>query len=1085
MSIEIDQVLVSVIQRRLKSITEEMGLALLRTTRSPILNEARDFVTGLYDEAGDMLEQTEYIPVLAFALQPVCKEIAAFFGDDLHPGDVILHNDVFSGGNQNNDVAAFRPIFVDGELVAWAACKGHQADIGGAVAGGYNPDAREVWQEALRIPPLKVIERGRRREDVWRMVFANIRYPIVEQDIEAQIGGTAVGERGILELIGRYGLDVFRAHKEELFASTERMVAREIGAIPDGTYRGESTVFYDGVTDGTEMTIRLEVTVEGGGIAFDYSGSSPQTPGFVNAPYAATASATMLTFLMLIDPDIPHNAGLLRPIRIVNPEGSFLNAAFPAATTFGNSITGPTSDAIMRALATALPKTVTAGWNRFLGFAVSGDDPRTHRHFVDILFLALKGGSGATWEADGYDHIGLINCAGGILAQDYEMFEIQNPLLLERHEYLIDSAGPGRWRGGLGVETAMRIEGEDVTAVAFGDGIEERARAFGLFGGGAGSVNASAFRFPDGGEKIARSKEIVRGIPPGTVFRQRAGGGGGYGPPRERPAETGRRGSARRPDLAGSRAGGLPRRRGPRDPGNRPRGDRGVEKTMTYRPPIDDILFLLHEVIGADSILARPEFAHVDPESLEAAVRQAGRVASDIVAPVNAAADRIGATLENGVVRLPPGFVDAYEAFRDGGWPGLALPEEYGGQAMPEIAQAALSEMSNGASLAFSMLPVCGRAAARVLLAHAEADLQALWLPKLASGEWSGTIVMTEPHAGSDIGQARTKAVARADGSYALTGTKIFISFGDHDATPQNAHIVLARIEGAPPGVRGLSLFLVPRVTMEADGTLGPRNAIAASRIEEKMGIHGSPTCEMRLDGATGYLLGEPERGIQNMFTMINTMRLEVALEGVGIAGAALDKAARYASERVQGGSGGAATAIVEHADIRRTLLRMKALTGGARALCYETAALLDRGRKRRGRVPAADLQGGGERDRGRGGEPRDPGPRRPRLHIGAWRGTADARRAHHADLRGNQRDPGGRPAAPQDRPGRREDAGRAVRARGKRSGARRRQRDRRRGRGRARRMAPRLPGWRSGWRSMRTTVCRAPRPISAWPARC
>ena len=253
--------------------------------------------------------------------------------------------------------------------------------------------------------------------------------------------------------------------------------------------------------------------------------------------------------------------------------------------------------------------------------------------------------------------------------------------------------------------------------------------------------------------------------------------------------------------------------------------------------------------------------------------------------------------------------------------------------------------MSNGASLAFSMLPVCGRAAARVLLAHADADIQAIWVPKLASGEWSGTIVMTEPHAGSDIGQARTVAAPQADGSYSLTGTKIFISFGDHDATPQNAHIVLARIEGAPPGVRGLSLFLVPRVTMEADGTFGPRNAISASRIEEKMGIHGSPTCEMRLDGATGYLLGEPERGIQNMFTMINTMRLEVALEGVGIAGAALDKAARYASERIQGGSGGAPAAIVEHADIRRTLLRMKALTGGIRGLCYETAALLDRAR--------------------------------------------------------------------------------------------------------------------------------------------
>ena len=366
---------------------------------------------------------------------------------------------------------------------------------------------------------------------------------------------------------------------------------------------------------------------------------------------------------------------------------------------------------------------------------------------------------------------------------------------------------------------------------------------------------------------------------------------------------------------------------------------------MTYRPPIDDILFLLRDVIDTQGILSRAEFAHVDMESLESVVRQAGRIAAEVVAPMNAAADRVGATFVNGTVRLPPGFTEAYDAFRAGGWPGLVLPEAHGGHAMPEIVQAALSETLNGASLAFSMLTVTGRAAARVLLAHADAEIQPLWIPKLASGEWSGTIVMTEPHAGSDIGQARTTAVPRPDGSYALTGTKIFISFGDHDATPQIAHIVLARIEGAPAGVRGLSLFLVPRVTVEADGTLGPKNAIVASRVEEKMGIHGSPTCEMRLDGATGYLLGEPERGIQNMFTMINTMRLEVALEGVGIAGAALDKAARYASDRVQGGSGGAASAIVEHPDIRRTLLRMKALTGGSRALCYETAALLDRDR--------------------------------------------------------------------------------------------------------------------------------------------
>jgi N-methylhydantoinase B len=278
------------------------------------------------------------------------------------------------------------------------------------------------------------------------------------------------------------------------------------------------------------------VIVAGESLTFDFTGSAPQTPGFVNAPYAATASALMLTFLMLIEPDIPHNAGIARRIRIVNPEGSFLNAAFPAATTFGNSITGPTSDAILKAFAQAVPKMVTAGWNRFLGFAVTGRDPRSGRDFVDILFLSLKGGSGATWQADGYDHIGLINCAGGIAAQDYEMFELHNPHLLARHEYLIDSAGAGQWRGGLGVETEFRIDGENVTAIAFGDGIDERARAFGLFGGGAGSRNEAAFRLPDGSERIPKSKEIIRGIPRGTVFTQKAGGGGGYGDPHLRPA---------------------------------------------------------------------------------------------------------------------------------------------------------------------------------------------------------------------------------------------------------------------------------------------------------------------------------------------------------------------------------------------------------------------------------------------------------------------------------------------------------------------------------------------------------------------
>ena len=394
-----------------------------------------------------------------------------------------------------------------------------------------------MWQEALRIPPLKIIDCGILRKDVWRAIFANIRYTIVEDDIRAQIGGTRVGERGLLELIDRYGYEKFNYHKEHLYKNTEAMVRREIARIPDGEYKSESTVYFDGVTVGTEMLIRLSVTVENDSVTFDFTGSSPQTPGFVNAPYSATASAVMLTFLMLINSEIPHNVGIMRRINIINPEGSFLNASYPAATTFGNSLTGPTSDAIMRAFAQAVPETVTAGWNRFLGFAVNGTDPRGNRHYSDILFLALKGGSGATCQADGYDHIGLINCAGGILAQDYEMFEVQNPHLLHKHEYTRDSAGAGEWRGGLGVETEFLINGEDVTVVAFGDGIEEGARAFGLFCGKPGTLNQAELRHPDGSVRVARSKEILKDIPKGTVFNQVAGGGGGYGDPLKRPAE--------------------------------------------------------------------------------------------------------------------------------------------------------------------------------------------------------------------------------------------------------------------------------------------------------------------------------------------------------------------------------------------------------------------------------------------------------------------------------------------------------------------------------------------------------------------
>jgi N-methylhydantoinase B len=532
---QVDLILVSVFARAFKSLTDEMSISLQKTTRSPILCEAKDFVTGVYDARGNMLEQTENLPILSFSLGPVCKYIIDYFGDDIHPGDIIFHNDVFSMGNQNNDVAVYKPIFFEDRLVAWSACKGHQADIGGAVAGGYNPNATEVWQEALRIPPVKVYEKGKLRKDVWNLIFANIRFDIVQQDMRAQVGSCIVGQRRMLHLLEKYGRECFEAHKEALFVSTRKMMEAEIATIPNGEYRGESTIYYDGKNQGKQYKIRVKIVVRDKHITFDYSDTDSQSNAFVNGTYTSSASAAVLTFLQMVNPDIPHNQGMVEPIDIIIPEGTILNAAFPAATTYGNHLCPPNADAIARALAPVVPDRVTAGWNHLLCSLTTGRDPRKDDKYVDICFMGLKGGSGAVRGVDGYDHIGMIDASGGLLDQDYEMFEQQTPHRLIRHEYLCDSAGPGRWRGGLGVETIFEIGGDNTQLVIFGDGNVEPA--FGLHGGGDGSLNSVKLRFPDGEQRTPLSLDLITGVPKGTIYHQLAGGGGGYGNPKDRPAE--------------------------------------------------------------------------------------------------------------------------------------------------------------------------------------------------------------------------------------------------------------------------------------------------------------------------------------------------------------------------------------------------------------------------------------------------------------------------------------------------------------------------------------------------------------------
>jgi len=532
MSQSADPILLSVYARTFKSITDEMSLSVQMTTRSPILCEAKDFVTGLYDAQGNMLEQTENLPILAFSLAPVCKYIIEYFDGDFSEGDVIFHNDVFSLGNQNNDVAVYKPVFVEGQLVRFTAVKGHQADIGGAVRGGYNPNATEVWQEAIRIPPVKVYEKGQLRKDVWDLIFANIRLDIVQHDLRAQMGACTVGERRLQDLVRKYGVDSYSAHKAALFESSRKMVEAEIAQIPNGVYSGDGMVYLDGHHDGTEFTIRVTITVEDRRITFDYSETDAQTNGFVNGTFTSSASATILTFLQMINPDIPHNEGMVEPIDIIIPEGTILNASYPKATTFGNHLCPPNADAIIRALSPVIPDHVTAGWNNLLCSLTTGTDPERGEPYVDIGFMGLKGGSGAMNGTDGYDHIGMIDASGGVLDQDYEMFEQMTPHRLVRHEYIPDSGGPGQWRGGLGVVTKFEIGSEDTQLVTFGDGDFEAA--FGLFGGEGSILNIIELTYPAGTKVVPKNKDLTTGVPKGTFYHQIAGGGGGYGDPKKR-----------------------------------------------------------------------------------------------------------------------------------------------------------------------------------------------------------------------------------------------------------------------------------------------------------------------------------------------------------------------------------------------------------------------------------------------------------------------------------------------------------------------------------------------------------------------
>ncbi|HEY4278949.1 MAG TPA: hydantoinase B/oxoprolinase family protein [Conexibacter sp.] len=536
-----DPILASVLQRRVQAISHEMATVLMRSSRSPIFNEIGDLVTVVFDRDGRTLAQTEYASIIANGAQPPLAQIIEYFGEDLHDGDVILHNDVYSGGNQNADVGVFMPIFHDGQLVAWSASKGHVADIGGMTAGGYDPRAREVWQEAFRIPPLKLHERGRLRRDVWDLVRANIRFELVAEDINAMIGACTIGRRRLGEVLDRYGVASFDAHMSYVLDASEKQVRAEIARWPDGVYRGDSWMVSDGLDPTARYRIAVEITIAGEQITFDFSETDDQAPGFTNMPAASAIGAIRIAFLMLVTAgglSIPANHGLFAPIRTVFRKGSLIDPEFPASTIFGNQMCDEVLDAIMAALAEALPDRVTAGWNQFLCTALSATDPRTNEPSV-ALTIFQRGGPGAMQGADGYNALGFSGTPGSMRSPDMEMFELSTPHFVHHYEYLPDSAGAGQWRGGYGTRSSWTFYGEHEAGTTIGDDVaaEGAEPPRGLFGGSPGSLNELRLKLPDGAVREWGSKEIIEEIPVGTVCESLNGGGGGYGDPRERDAE--------------------------------------------------------------------------------------------------------------------------------------------------------------------------------------------------------------------------------------------------------------------------------------------------------------------------------------------------------------------------------------------------------------------------------------------------------------------------------------------------------------------------------------------------------------------
>ena len=533
----VDPITVSVIQHRLEAIVQEMGEAMLRTSYSQILNSSRDFSTALCDAEGRLVAQAEHVPIHVGAIPWAVRSVQEFFGDRVRPGDVYLLNDPYHGNNHLPDLTAFVPVFAQQRLVFWSINRSHQSDIGGATHGAYNPGATEIWQEGLRITPLRLYEAGVVRDDVLKMIATNVRHPRDFQgDLAAMIGSARVGERRLLALLDEYGAPTVGPAIDAILDGAERQARACIAAWKDGVYRGEAVLDDDG-HGFRDIYIRAKVTKRGSDLTVDLSDSHPQVTGFVNSSYPNMRSAVAMALAYLIDPETPKNDGTFRPLTVIAKAGTVVWANPPAPLTLcTNHCAQEIAESVIKALAPACPTRVLAGWGRRFRIAIQGMDPRSGRPFIWHMFHARPGG-GASPAGDGWPTAGEGQAAGGIKFGSVEVTEVRFPLFFARHEFRPDSGGDGRYRGGPGSILELHAEiAEPARANTAGDGT--RHAPYGILGGRDGLPHRYRLRSRGRRDRVLRTKEVGVVVRPGDVFLVESGGGGGYGDPRQRAPEA-------------------------------------------------------------------------------------------------------------------------------------------------------------------------------------------------------------------------------------------------------------------------------------------------------------------------------------------------------------------------------------------------------------------------------------------------------------------------------------------------------------------------------------------------------------------